>query len=80
MVTISQWLRRISASYALTARVEKRSKEFLVERLKILEYLILHARQIDMVMGDHHSIRQYKEKILTEITTDMSVSVRFDLA
>lgn len=54
---------------ALTARVEKRSVEFLMERLKVLGYLTVHARQIDMVMGNQHSIRQYQEKFLTEITT-----------
>ncbi len=53
---------------SLTARVEKRPVEFLVERLNILGYLTVHARQIDMVMANHHSIRQYKEKFLTEIT------------
>ena len=53
---------------SLTARVEKRPVEFLEERLNILGYLTVHARQIDMVMDNQHSIRQYKEKFLTEIT------------
>ncbi|MBW6521501.1 MAG: pyruvate, water dikinase [Desulfoarculaceae bacterium] len=54
---------------SLTARIEKRPVEFLVERLKILGYLTVHARQIDMVMDNHHLIRQYKEKFSTEIKT-----------
>lgn len=54
---------------SLTARVEKRPVEFLRERLKILGYLTVHTRQIDMVMGNQHSISQYKEKFLTEINT-----------
>ena len=52
---------------SLTARVEKKPVEFLVERLKILGYLTVHTRQIDMVMGNQNSFRQYKEKFLTEI-------------
>lgn len=52
---------------ALKARVEKRSPQFLAERLKILGYLVVHARQIDMVMDNHQTICQYREKFLTEI-------------
>jgi pyruvate, water dikinase len=56
---------------SMTARVEKRSIEFLKDRLKILGYLSLHARQIDMVMGNHSSIVQYKKKFLDDINTMM---------
>ena len=52
---------------SMTARVEKRSVAFLTERLKILGYLTVHARQIDMVMDNHDSICHYKEKFSTEI-------------
>jgi pyruvate,water dikinase len=54
---------------SLTARVEKRSIEYLKDRLKILGYLSVHARQIDMVMGDHVPFQQYKKKFLAEIST-----------
>ncbi|MBW1791798.1 MAG: pyruvate, water dikinase [Deltaproteobacteria bacterium] len=59
---------------SLTARVERRPIEFLKDRLKILGYLTLHARQIDMVMGNHSSIQQYKKKFLADINTMMKSS------
>lgn len=57
---------------SLTARVEKRPIEFLQQRLKILGYLSLHARQIDMVMSNQASVNQYRKKFLTEIQTMLS--------
>ncbi|MBU0960504.1 MAG: hypothetical protein KKD01_17195 [Proteobacteria bacterium] len=59
---------------SLTARVEKRPIEFLRQRLKILGYLSLHARQIDMVMNNQASVNQYREKFLTEINAMLSKS------
>ena len=56
---------------SLTARVERRPIAFLRDRLKILGYLALHARQIDMVMGNHISVQQYKKKFLADINTMM---------
>jgi pyruvate, water dikinase len=52
---------------SMTARVEKRSVEYLSERLKILGYLTVHTRQIDMVMDNPDSVCHYKEKFSTEI-------------
>jgi len=57
---------------SLTARVEKRPIEFLRQRLKILGYLSLHARQIDMVMNNPASVNHYRNKFLTEIKTMLS--------
>ena len=52
---------------ALTARVEKQPEDFLKQRLKILGYLSVHTRQIDMVMNNRDSVDLYKNKFLTEI-------------
>ncbi len=52
---------------AMTARIEKKVGTFLLERLKILGYLIIHTRQIDMVMGDEGMIAQYRQKILADL-------------
>jgi pyruvate,water dikinase len=54
---------------AMSARIEKKPVSFLLERLKILGYLIIHTRQIDMVMGDEGMIAQYRQKIMTDLQT-----------
>jgi len=54
---------------AMTARIEKKTGHFLLERLKILGYLIIHTRQIDMVMRDEGMIAQYRQKIMTDLHT-----------
>lgn len=52
---------------ALSARVEKQPIDFLKERLTVLGYLLIHTRQIDMVMGDAAAVERYMCKIHTEI-------------
>jgi len=52
---------------ALTARVEKRPREYLVERLKVLGYLLIHTRQIDMVMADPGMVSRYRADIAADL-------------
>lgn len=52
---------------SLRARVEKRSQEFLFSRLAILGYLVIHTRQIDMVMTDAVERQRYRDKFINEI-------------
>ncbi|MDR3631021.1 MAG: PEP/pyruvate-binding domain-containing protein [Desulfocapsaceae bacterium] len=52
---------------ALTARVEKRPMDLLLQYLKILGYLVLHARQLDMIMNNPERVNGYREKFRTEI-------------
>lgn len=52
---------------ALSARVEKRPSDYLLTRLKILGYLVIHTRQIDMVMEDMDAVERYREKLTTGI-------------
>ncbi len=54
---------------AMTARIERKPLDFLRRRLMILGYLILHARQIDMVMDNQGRLNGYLEKFLTETST-----------
>ncbi len=54
-------------SDALLARLKKQPMEYLEQRLQILGYLTLHARQLDMVMNQPHAVEQYREKFLTDI-------------
>jgi pyruvate, water dikinase len=59
-------------SDALLARVKKQSREYLEDRLQILGYLTLHARQLDMVMNQPQAVDQYREKFLTDIDEMLS--------
>jgi pyruvate,water dikinase len=52
---------------ALTARIEKKPTPFLLERLQVLGYLLIHTRQIDMVMQDKGMLQRYRQKILADI-------------
>jgi pyruvate, water dikinase len=54
---------------AMSARIERRPLDFLCRHLKILGYLIMHARQIDMVMNNRARADGYMEKFLAEIAT-----------
>jgi pyruvate,water dikinase len=52
---------------ALNARVEKRAQSFLFGRLKVLGYLTIHTRQIDMVMAEPQQYQRYRNKFIQEI-------------
>ncbi len=53
----------------LTARVEGQAKEFMLDRVKILGYLSLHTRQLDMIMSNHTQVNYYRNKINKDIQT-----------
>nr|WP_321465844.1 PEP/pyruvate-binding domain-containing protein [uncultured Desulfobulbus sp.] len=57
---------------ALAARVEKRTQKFLFSRLKVLGYLTIHTRQIDMVMADPQQYQRYRQKFIQEIEEMLS--------
>jgi len=52
---------------ALTARVESLPTAELMDRLRVLGYLIIHTRQLDMIMRIPEQVRLHREKILREI-------------
>jgi pyruvate,water dikinase len=52
---------------ALTARIEKRPVPYLRERLVVLGYLLIHTRQIDMVMDEQAFVERYRERIHSDI-------------
>ncbi|MFH1114338.1 MAG: PEP/pyruvate-binding domain-containing protein [Pseudomonadota bacterium] len=57
---------------SLSARVDNAGDEYMKTRLVILGYLIMHTRQIDMVMGSATSVNAYRNKLTTDIESLMT--------
>lgn len=51
------------------ARVEGYDEETMKEKLRILGYLLVHTRQLDMVMFNDASCAQWRNKLLADIST-----------
>lgn len=53
---------------ALFARIEGYDEKIMIEKLRILGYLIMHTRQLDMIMSNDASYREHRDKILSDLS------------
>jgi len=53
------------------SRLEGFDKPYMLERLRILGYLVMHTRQLDMIMSNNAAINYYRSKIDTDIKTHL---------
>ncbi|MEW6108736.1 MAG: PEP/pyruvate-binding domain-containing protein [Nitrospirota bacterium] len=53
----------------IIARLEGLEKDYLLDRLKILGYLVIHTRQIDMIMNNDAAVQEYYEDFLKDINS-----------
>lgn len=52
---------------SLAARVEGQDLEYTITRLHVLGYVIMHTRQLDMIMDDRSKVLRYRDRMFREI-------------
>jgi pyruvate,water dikinase len=51
------------------ARLERQEQDLLKQRLKILGYLTIHTRQLDMILSDSGRVNWYVQEMLKQISS-----------
>ncbi|MCG8636785.1 MAG: PEP-utilizing enzyme [Desulfobacterales bacterium] len=51
----------------LSARIKGGDQPYILGRLRLLGYMIIHTRQLDMVISDEHHARQYRNRFKHDI-------------
>lgn len=51
------------------ARLERQEQDFLKQKLTVLGHLIMHTRQLDMILSDSGRVNWYVEEMLKQIST-----------
>lgn len=57
----------------LNARLKGFDKDFMLDRLKIIGYLIIHTRQLDMVTSNPAMIARYDNKFRQDIASVLNI-------
>jgi pyruvate,water dikinase len=52
---------------SLFARLEGESKDYMLSRLRLLGYLTIHTRQLDMIMLNEADVDYYHQKITGDL-------------
>ena len=59
---------------AVFARLEGYDENYMMQRLKVLGYLLMHTRQLDMIMANDASLQQIREKMCKDLETIVKVA------
>jgi pyruvate,water dikinase len=59
----------------LFSRLEQRDMDYMRDRLRILGYLTIHTRQLDMIMLDNAKVHYYRSKLQTDIDRLLTHSI-----
>jgi len=51
----------------LMARLEERDMEYMIDCLRVLGYLTIHTRQLDMIMSNNKAVSYYRRKFRKDI-------------
>jgi pyruvate,water dikinase len=57
----------------MVARLDGYDQDFLIERLKVLGYVTMHTRQLDMIMANQAKVNYYIEQHLKDIRSFVSI-------
>jgi len=52
---------------ALFARLEGEDQDYMLSRLRLLGYVTIHTRQLDMIMLNEADVEYYREKIINDL-------------